>query len=83
MTQDEIDDLSKQARNIWSESKTTEGMSFFLRTFAELVDAKAIAKEREACAKLCDAEAEFSGSNGKKDASASNCADAIRARGET
>jgi hypothetical protein len=42
---------------------------------------RAIAKEREACAKLCDAEAEFSGSNGKKDASASNSAYAIRARG--
>jgi hypothetical protein len=40
MTQDEIDDLARQARNIWSESKTTEGMSFFLNTFAKLVAAK-------------------------------------------
>lgn len=36
--------------------------------------------EREACAKVCDVEAEFAGSNGKKDAPASNCAAAIRAR---
>lgn len=39
-----------------------------------------IAEEREACAKVCETEAAFSGSNGKKDASALNCADAIRMR---
>lgn len=38
----------------------------------------AILAERERCAKVCEAEAEFSGSNGKKDASALNCAAAIR-----
>ena len=47
MTQNEIDDLARQARNIWSESKTTEGMSFFLNTFAKLVEERTAAKERE------------------------------------
>ena len=47
-----------------------------LEAFAALVRAD----EREACAKTCEAEAAFSGSNGKKDAAASNCAAAIRAR---
>jgi hypothetical protein len=50
MTQDEIDDLARQARNIWSESKTTEGMSFFLNTFAKLV----AAKERDRMCKQCN-----------------------------
>ena len=40
----------------------------------------AVAAEREACAKVCEAEAVFAGSDGRKDASASNCAAAIRAR---
>lgn len=30
------------------------------------------------CAQLCDTEASFAGSNGRKDASASNCATAIK-----
>ena len=42
---------------------------------------EAVAAEREACAKVCDAEALFGGNNGRKEAGASNCADAIRARG--
>ena len=80
MTQDEIDDLARQARNIWSESKTTEGMSFFLNTFAKLV----AAKEREACAKVCEehgkvwAERFLLGYQATLD----DAADAIRARGE-
>jgi hypothetical protein len=49
-----------------------------IKTFAAFV----AAAEREACAKVCEAEAAFSGSNGKKDAAASNCAAAIRARGQ-
>jgi hypothetical protein len=65
MTQDEIDDLARQARNIWSESKTTEGMSFFLNTFAKLVEDAAFKRwaaqtklavqdEREACAVIAE-----------------------------
>jgi len=47
-----------------------------LAKFAKLVSEH----EREECAKLCDEEASFGGSNGKKDAGASNCADSIRNR---
>ena len=54
MKKDEIDDLARQARNIWSESKTTEGMSFFLNTFSKLVEERTAAKEREACAKVAE-----------------------------
>jgi hypothetical protein len=45
--------------------------------------AQAVEAEREACAKVCDAEAVFGGSDGRKEAGASNCAAAIRARGNT
>lgn len=43
----------------------------------------AVAAEREACAKVCDVEAEFCGSNGRKDAVGTLCAAAIRARSNT
>ena len=46
---------------------------------AQPAPAAQVAKERERCAKVCEGEAEFAGINGKKDASALNCAAAIRA----
>ena len=39
---------------------------------------RAVLAERERCAKVCEAEAGFAGSTCKKDASALNCAAAIR-----
>ena len=50
--------------------------------YACVATREAVAAEREACARLCDEEAVFVGSYGRKGASASNCAAAIRARGQ-
>jgi len=51
-----------------------------LYRFAELVEAAAVAREREACAKLCESiDAEYEG----EDVLATWCAKAIRARGNT
>lgn len=47
--------------------------------FLERFYALAVAKEREACAKVC--EARYMGDNNREDAEARRCADAIRARG--
>ena len=47
-----------------------------LYCFAELVEAAAVAREREACAKLCESEGH------RIDASWESCAIAIRQRGE-
>ena len=62
MTQDEIIEMARQAGGI--DLSTTKGGGVtvwigtdrpkFLEAFAKLVDAKATAKEREACAKVCD-----------------------------
>jgi hypothetical protein len=71
MTQDEIIGMARQAQ--FHEELYGE---HFIYEFAKLV----ADKEREACAKVCDAEADFAGSNGRMDASAANCAAAIRAR---
>ena len=49
--------------------------------FAELVAEDAVAKEREACAKLCDDEARQSGSDHEA-GGMYWCAEKIRARGE-
>ena len=81
-TQDEIIEMAKEAglsNPIWIENDYE-----IIETFASLVEAKATAKEREACALICDdhheiwrfGEGEYSAS-GPKD-----CAAAIRARGE-
>jgi len=48
-----------------------------LEAFAKLVDAKATAKEREACLKICEAQAQTNYWEG-----ADVCAEDIRARGE-
>ena len=71
MTQDEIIEMAREAGIGWLER--AEGVSEFLTSFANLV----AAKEREACAKVCDdlyAEDES--------VSVGECVAAIRARGE-
>ena len=59
----------------WVGTQSTE----FLERFASLVAAKAEAKEREACAKLCETK-HFS--SPVREFGAKECAIAIRARGE-
>ena len=55
MTQDEIIEMARQAGLVFDAKKPE--LSIYppaLEAFANLVDAKATAKEREACAKVCD-----------------------------
>ena len=70
MTQDEIIEMAKQAGIGWGEG--IGGMTDFLEAFAKLV----AAKEREACAKVCDAYPHGMGLTEKQ------LAQLIRARGE-
>jgi hypothetical protein len=51
-----------------------------IEAFAKLVAEAAASKEREACAKVCDAR--YMGDNSREDMEAKRCAKAIRARGE-
>jgi len=75
MTQDEIIEMAIQAElNLYVHDLTEKQYIEVIKHFAKLV----AAKEREACAKVCD---EFA-----KDSdwpTVDNCAAAIRARGET
>jgi len=66
MTQDEIIEMTRQAGGFDATPK-------FLEAFAKLV----AAKEREACLKICEAQASTNYWEG-----ADVCAEAIRARGE-
>ena len=82
MTQDEIIAMAKEA-GIWIPmgSEKSEAMDS-LERFAALVEAKAAAKEREACAQVCDDKAHavrFLCNESNVIA----CAAAIRARGNT
>ena len=82
MTQDEIIAMAKEA-GIWIPmgSEKSEAMDS-LERFAALVEAKAAAKEREACAQVCDDKAHavrFLCNESNMIA----CAAAIRARGNT
>jgi hypothetical protein len=52
-----------------------------IKAFEALVRADAIADEREACAKVCDAR--YMGDNNREDTESRRCAEAIRARGNT
>jgi hypothetical protein len=77
MTQDEINQMVEQAGFHGMLSIGVVMDSKQLEAFAELVAAKAIAVEREACAKLCDS---FQARDvGMQPA---ECAGAIRARGD-
>jgi hypothetical protein len=75
MTQDEVAILWKDA-NGW-DVKGYETTLKDLERFVKLVAAKATAKEREACALICDDQALGAYWEG-----ADACADRIRARGE-
>ena len=80
MTQDEIIEMAKQA-GLTSIDKKSPYLRDCLERFAKLV----AAKEREACAKLCDwmqEKAEFHGTDCCKFPTPTDCAYAIRARGE-
>jgi hypothetical protein len=69
MNRDDIIRMAREAGIGWLER--AEGISEFLERFANLV----AAAEREACAKVCEAEGE------RVDASWVSCAFAIRERG--
>ena len=70
MTQDEIIEITRQAGGF---DATPE----FLERFAKLV----AAKEREACAKVCENLRPFGSEMDMQIATMKDCADAIRARG--
>ena len=87
MTQDEIIEMAKLAGWEMDDSCVLSPQVLWyiyqeqLETFAKLV----AAKEREACAKLCDwmqEKAEFHGTDCCKFPTPTDCAYAIRARGE-
>lgn len=79
MTQDEIIEMAKQAGKEWlKESPTAWETTFnqvpkrYVEIFAKIV----ASKEREACAKVCEAKIWYMDDGDE-------CAKAIRARGET
>lgn len=76
MTQDEVVKLWQEA-NGWSVEDYTKTLEE-LQAFANLV----AAKEREACAKLCEELKPFGFELKLQRATADDCATAIRARGE-
>ena len=82
-TQDEIsrDDIIEMARQAGFEGITSHewvGYTNSLEAFAKLVAEAAASKEREACAKVCEAQED---KGGEWDAQ-QQCANAIRARGQ-
>jgi hypothetical protein len=82
MTQDEIIEMATQAElNLYVHDLTEKRYIEVIETFAKLV----AAKEREACAKLCDSTVEqtyISGYTGAVHSGKRACAAAIRARGQ-
>ena len=73
MTQDEIIEMARRAQSVYGTDTWTFALcANQLEAFAHLV----AAKEREACAKVCESEGI------RIDASYLTCAEAIRARGE-
>ena len=75
MKQDEIIEM---ASKVYGTKDFHESALFHLEAFAKLVEAK----EREACANLCEDQAQEYYSDGSKRAMNYQCADAIRSRGE-
>lgn len=79
MTRDEIIKLMREAgfeSNSLGVTYTSGWLPDLLERFAALV----AAKEREECARLCDAR--YMGDNNREDMEARRCAAAIRARGQ-
>ncbi len=85
MTQDEIIEMARQAGMDYLEYISEDSMKQ-VEAFVKLVDAKATAKEREACAKLCIDEVWASTVEGTAveafNYASRECANRIRARGE-
>ena len=79
MTQDEIIEMAKQVGlATWHKDLKKWQLEYGVEAFAKLVDAKATAREREACARVC--EQEFSKHGWAQACIASS---AIRKRGNT
>lgn len=77
MTQNDIIEMARQA-GFWKDLFAYAEFKEHLEAFAKLV----AAKEREACANLCEDTNQEYYSDGSKRAMNYQCADAIRARGE-
>jgi hypothetical protein len=75
-------DSTSNGLTSWDGTQSIE----FLERFVELIAAEAAAKEREACAKVCDElpapDFYTDACAGMGDITTSRCGDAIRARGE-
>ncbi len=78
MTEDEIIEMARQAGFSGSVAKM---WAIYFEAFAHLVAAKAEAKEREACAMVCEVRAEEEVGMAYEGI-ALDCAKAIRARGQ-
>ena len=79
MTQDEIIEMARDSgMDLYGLGKDRYRFVHHLEAFAKLV----AAKEREACAKLCDAEQKKNEDKGQWMWEAKTCGIAIRARGE-
>jgi len=84
MKQDEIIEMARQAGDVLTDSRGRMDFCFDnygLEAFANLV----AAKEREACAKLCDStihDTYIEGYTGARHSGRRECAAAIRARGK-
>jgi len=73
------EDITRMAREAGISESHAQGMQGFLERFAALV----AAAEREACAKVCEAEADATDAHLHMCIDAlRDCADAIRARGQ-
>lgn len=86
MEQDEIiwqNEVLEMATKVWGKCDWHESALCHLEAFAKLVEERTAAKEREACAKVCD-ELNFIDNGSPVGIRASNrhCSAAIRARGE-
>lgn len=83
LNEDEILDIANDMAFmacIWIKDDSNEFKDMI--HFAKLVANAASAKEREACANLCEDQAQEYYSDGSKRAMNYQCADAIRSRGE-
>ena len=79
MTQDEIIEMaSDSGMELYGLGKNRARFVYYLERFAKLV----AAKEREACAKVCDDEWNGDADTYEYSIAANDCAAAIRARGE-
>jgi hypothetical protein len=82
MTQDEIIEMALKADTENAFDLNYTGLGLFLQRFAKLVAEKATAKEREACAKVCDDKHDTWRWDNEADSASGprDCAAAIRAR---